>query len=72
MGLLGRGISPSQGHYLHRKLQHIKTADIYIPRAGFEPTIPLFERVKTVRALDGAASGTGTLQPLCMKLCLLQ
>jgi len=23
-----------------------------IPRAGFEPTIPVFERLKTVRALD--------------------
>jgi hypothetical protein len=27
--------------------------------AGFEPTIPVFERLKTVRALDCAASGTG-------------
>jgi hypothetical protein len=26
---------------------------------GFEPTMPLFERSKTVRALDNAATGTG-------------
>jgi hypothetical protein len=30
-----------------------------MPRAGFERTIPLFERPKTVLALDGAATGTG-------------
>jgi len=28
-----------------------------MPRAGFEPAIPVFEWPKTVRALDGAASG---------------
>jgi len=32
-----------------------------MPRAGFEHTIPVFERSKTVRALDRAATGTGTL-----------
>jgi hypothetical protein len=26
-----------------------------MPRAGFEPAIPMFERPKTVPALDGAA-----------------
>jgi hypothetical protein len=30
-----------------------------MPRAGFEPTIPVFERSKTVFALDRAANGTG-------------
>jgi hypothetical protein len=30
-----------------------------IPRAGFELTIPVFERPKTVLALDRAATGTG-------------
>jgi hypothetical protein len=30
-----------------------------MPRAGFESTIPVFERLKTVRALDRAAVGTG-------------
>jgi hypothetical protein len=31
-----------------------------MPRAGFEPAIPMFERSKTVRALDHAAIGTGS------------
>jgi len=30
-----------------------------MPLAGFEPAIPLFERPTIVRALDGAAIGTG-------------
>jgi len=30
-----------------------------MPRAGFEPTMPMFERLKTVRSLDCAAIGTG-------------
>jgi hypothetical protein len=30
-----------------------------MPRAGFEPKIPVSERSKTVRALDRAAIGTG-------------
>jgi hypothetical protein len=28
-------------------------------RAGFEPVIPIFEQLKTVRALDHVAIGTG-------------
>jgi hypothetical protein len=30
-----------------------------MPPAGFEPMIPVFEGLKTVRALDRAAIGTG-------------
>jgi hypothetical protein len=30
-----------------------------MPRVGFEPPIPVFERLKTVRALDRAGIGTG-------------
>jgi len=30
-----------------------------MPRAGFELTIPVFERSKAVRASDRAATGTG-------------
>jgi hypothetical protein len=30
-----------------------------MPRVGFEPMIPVFERVKTVHALDGAATVIG-------------
>jgi hypothetical protein len=32
-----------------------------MPRVGFEPTIPVFERAKTVHALDRATTGIGTL-----------
>jgi hypothetical protein len=31
-----------------------------MPQVGFEPTIPAFERVKKVHALDGAAIVIGT------------
>jgi hypothetical protein len=31
-----------------------------MPRVGFEPTIPVFERAKTVRTLDGGATVIGT------------
>jgi hypothetical protein len=32
-----------------------------MPRVGFEPLIPVFERAKTVHALDRAATVTGVL-----------
>jgi len=49
VGLLGGGISPAQGLYLHRTTQHNteRRRQTSIPRAGFEPTIPVFERYKT-------------------------
>jgi hypothetical protein len=34
-----------------------------MPQAGFEPKIPVFERGKTVHALDRAATVIGTTQP---------
>jgi hypothetical protein len=53
VGLLGRGISPSQGRYLTRtQNKHRQTS---MSRMGFEPTIPVFERAKSVHALDRAA-----------------
>jgi hypothetical protein len=45
VGFLGRGISPSQGRYLHTE----------------QPTIPAFERAKTVHALDCVATVIGTI-----------
>jgi hypothetical protein len=33
-------------------------------RVGLEPTIPVFERAKTVHALDRAATVIGTEMPL--------
>jgi len=35
-----------------------KRGHISMPRSGFEPIIPVFERWKTVRALDSATTGT--------------
>jgi hypothetical protein len=32
-----------------------------MPRVGFEPTIPVFEQSKTVRALECAAIGNGSV-----------
>jgi hypothetical protein len=34
-----------------------------MPRVGFEPTIPVFERAKTVHALDRAATVIGYASP---------
>jgi hypothetical protein len=58
--LLGQGISPSQGSYLHRITQtQNKGTQTSMPRMGFEPTVPVFEWAKKVRALDHAATVTG-------------
>jgi hypothetical protein len=35
-----------------------------MPRVGFEPTIPVFERAKTVHALERAATGSGSFSQL--------
>jgi hypothetical protein len=52
--LLRRVISPSQGRYLTQtEDKHRQTS---VPRVGFEPTIPAFERAKTVHALNRAAA----------------
>jgi hypothetical protein len=60
VGLLGLGISPSEGRYIHRTTQtKTKRTQTSIPRVGFEPTIPVFERAKTVHALDRAATVIG-------------
>jgi hypothetical protein len=51
--LLGRGISPSQGHYLQNRRQ------TSVPWAGFKPTISVFKWAKTFHALDRAATVIG-------------
>jgi hypothetical protein len=57
VGLLGRGIRPSQGRYLHRTTQtQNKLTQTSMPEVGFEPTIPVFKRTKTVHALYRAAT----------------
>jgi hypothetical protein len=66
VGLLGRGIGQSQGLYLHKTTQtqkkHTQTS---MPSAAFAPTIPVFERAKTVHASDRAATVIGH-RPLFM------
>jgi hypothetical protein len=54
VGLLRRVISPSQGRYLTQTQN--KHKQTFMPRVGFEPTIPAFERAKTVHALDCTAT----------------
>jgi hypothetical protein len=61
VGLLGRGISPSQRPLrTHRttQLQNNRT-QTSMPLMGFEPTIPVFERAKTVHTLDRTATVIG-------------
>jgi hypothetical protein len=53
VGLPGQGLSPSQGHYLHRTTQtQNKRRQTSMPSVGFEPTIPVFEQAKTFNSLD--------------------
>jgi hypothetical protein len=64
VGLLGRGISPSQGGYLTQALNKHKQAQIKHKQTsmfsvGFEPTIPVFERAKMFHALDHVATVVG-------------
>jgi hypothetical protein len=56
VGLLRRGISPSQGRYL-TQTQNTQTS---MPWEGFEPTTPVFERAKTFYALERAATVIST------------
>jgi hypothetical protein len=63
VGLLGRVISSSQGLYLNTG-QHKHRINTYayqtsMPCVGFETTIPVSERKKTVHALDRSATVTG-------------
>jgi hypothetical protein len=63
VGLLGWGIRPSQGLYLHTE-QHKdrkKRTQTSMPRVELEPTTPVFERAKTVHALDWAATVIGVI-----------
>jgi hypothetical protein len=62
--LLGWGISRSLGRYLHtgQDKQKRKRTQASIPQVGFDPTIPLVERAKTVHALDRVATVSDTSQ----------
>jgi hypothetical protein len=51
---------------IHRTIQtQNKRTQTSMPGVGFEPTIPAFERAKTVHALDRAA--TGRLRMVCIR-----
>jgi hypothetical protein len=56
LGLFRRGFSPSQSLRLHTGQQKQNThTQTSMPRVGFEPTILVFERTKTVDVLDRAS-----------------
>jgi hypothetical protein len=55
VGLLGQGISPSQGRYLHTQ----KSTQTCMPQVRFEPMIPVFEVEKTIHVLDHASTVIG-------------
>jgi hypothetical protein len=57
VGLLGLGISYSQGRYRNTE-QHKqnKREQKYMPRVGVETTVPAFDRVKTIHVLDRAVT----------------
>jgi hypothetical protein len=59
VGLLVRGISPSQGRLHTTAETQNKRAQTSMPRLGFKPRIPVFEWAKTVHALDRAATVIG-------------
>jgi hypothetical protein len=72
VGFLGRGISPSQGRYLHtgQHKHRTKRTQTSIPQVGFEPTIPVFEQAKTVRVLDRAATVVDFYFCYCFKTAI--
>jgi hypothetical protein len=59
VGLLGWGISPSQGRYLHNTNTEQMHTDIHT-LSCIRTHDPVFERAKTVHALDRAAIVIGT------------
>jgi hypothetical protein len=60
VGLLWRGIGPSQGLYLHRTAQHKKMRAYFHTWAGFEPSAAMLEWFKITRVLERAAIGMWT------------
>jgi hypothetical protein len=62
VGVSGRGIGPMQGLYLHTGQHNTqKRRHTFMPRVGFESTIPVFERPKKISASDRLAIGTGQI-----------
>jgi hypothetical protein len=60
VGLIGLQIAPSQDPYIHRTAQRRKKhGHPSMPREGFEPTTPVFERLRTIRSLEHEVTGAG-------------
>jgi hypothetical protein len=72
VGLLRRGIRPSQGLYLrigqHKHKINADNRDIHA-LSGIRTTIPAFERAKAVHALDGTATVIGSLSVWNANIC---
>jgi hypothetical protein len=69
VGFHGRGNSPSQGRYLHTgQHKQNKGTQTSVPQVGFEPTIAVFERAKTVHASDSAATAIARPTPGCINI----
>jgi hypothetical protein len=64
VALLGRGMSPSQGRYLHTTQTQNKRTQTSMPLVGFEATNSVLERAKTVHALDRSATVIGFIAHL--------
>jgi hypothetical protein len=70
IGLLGRVISSSQGLYLYtnkEKRTYTHKHQTSMSWVGFEPTIPAFERSKTVHALDRSTTVTDPKKITCRR-----
>jgi hypothetical protein len=65
VGLLGQGISPSQGLYLYTEQQKHRI-NVHIHPCLKWDSSPVFERAKTVHALDGAATVIGIQDLSCL------
>jgi hypothetical protein len=72
VSLLEWGIGPSQGLYLHRRVQHgkKKRGHTSIPRARFEPTFPVFEPCKIYAPYNTARSQQGSPKRLYLTASL--
>jgi hypothetical protein len=64
---LGRGISPSQGRYLHTNTEQTQES---MPLVGFKPLIPIFKWEKTISCLR--EHGYNDRPVLTEDLCLVQ
>jgi hypothetical protein len=60
VGLLERLISPVAKPLPTQDNLNTEETRIFMPRVGFEPMIPVFEREKTGHALDRAVAVIGT------------